>query len=179
MRSGHPQASSSPQPQPEALKATVAKIRTYARTHVSLECVGPGESKPFWLQEDIKRQQVVRIAMQFLVGLLVAWSALCAYVGLLAGCWWSRRSSSRSDAEPMKDELNTDPSPPCAPPVPKCSPGTSMAAGRQTLYHTQMEGTMLHTRPNCKGLLNRRRDRHLVSRVPCSLCCGGVEIIPP
>ena len=119
------------------------------------------------------------MAMEFLVGLLVAWSALCAYVGLLAGCWWSRRNASRSDAEPMKDELNTDPSPPCASPVPKCPPRISTAAGRQTLYHTDAEGTMLHTRPNCKGLRNRRRDRHLVSRAPCSLCCGGVEIIPP
>ena len=127
------------------------------------------------------------MVMGVLVGLLVAWSALCSYVGLLAGCWWSRRNAFGSDAEPMKGDaepikgdVKTDPPPPCASPVPRRSPQMSTAAtGRQPLYHTDAEGTMVHTRPHCKALRNRRPDRHLVSREPCSLCCGGVAVSEP
>ena len=134
------------------------------------------------------------MTMEFLVGLLVAWSALCFYVGLLAGCWRGRRTAfgsgaesmkgdagqMKGDAEPMKGDVNTDPPPPCASPVPRRSPQMSTAAtGRQPLYHTDAEGTMVHTNPHCRGLRNRRRDRQLVSRWPCSLCCGGVQIIEP
>ena len=127
------------------------------------------------------------MVMGVLVGLLVAWSALCSYVGLLAGCWWSRRNAfgsdaepMKGDAEPMKGDVNTDPPPPCASPVPRRSPQMSTAAtGRQPLYHADAEGTVVHTSPVCKGLRNRRPGRRLVSRVPCSLCCGGVQIIEP
>ena len=45
-----------------------------------------------------------------------------------------------------------------------------------TMWHTNAEGTMLHTNPNCGGL--RARKNRLISRKPCSICCSGVEVVP-
>ena len=45
-----------------------------------------------------------------------------------------------------------------------------------TMWHTDADGTMLHTNRNCWGL--RGRKNRLISRKPCSICCNGVEVVP-
>ena len=118
---------------------------------------------------------------------LIAWSAMCAFLSLVAGCWCSSRCMRRS-AEPGPVEGDSSPGPqgPRAAVAegdakkkrPKSPKMTMMPTrARSRLYHTDADDTMAHVRPDCTGL--RARTRRLMSRQTCSLCCGGVEMLSP
>ena len=44
------------------------------------------------------------------------------------------------------------------------------------MYFTDTEGTRVHTRADCRGLQNRKKD--LQMKQTCSWCCGGVMVVP-
>ena len=128
--------------------------------------------------------------------MVLLWSFFCIAIGAAAG--WLVRSCTE-----VKSESSEPTAPP--PPVPESDSSPAVAAPRrepvlptsrtralahatqrrrrgfidrdihQTLWHTETDGTMLHTRQNRNGLNIRRKP--LVGRKICSICCGGVEVV--
>ena len=119
--------------------------------------------------------------------IISAWSLLCVILGMYAGCWCTRRAHKSSTSSMTEDEAQDSETEATA----TAATATASAAKRpnsQTpcfktiktmpkcrMYHTDAPVTMLHSRPDCKGLLSRRNQ--LVCRQMCSLCCGNNDLI--
>ena len=110
--------------------------------------------------------------------IVVLWSSFCIAIGAAAG-WLVRyctevRSESSEPTAPPPPVPESDWPPAVAGPQ-RQRRGSIDRDTHQTLWHTETDGTMLHTRQNCNGLNMRRKP--LAGRKTCSLCCGGVEVI--
>ena len=123
--------------------------------------------------------------------IISAWSLLCVILGMYAGCWCTRRahkSSTSSTSSMTEDEAPQDSETEATATAATATASAAKRPKSQTpcfktiktmpkcrMYHTDAPDTMLHSRPDCKGLGSRRNQ--LVCRQMCSLCCGNNDLI--